>query len=176
MTYVKNLYKKWPVDVLDTVLLFNLFVLAIVAYTYNDDDTRKILAYVSVSFTCILLLIVIVYHIYTYILAGIFPKLKREKRTVKSKSQPNASILKSPEKFVYNQDRFEEMVGSIVVSNATKDSAPSKSNKLQKPRAEVSTIVTQTVVSLSELHHDHQTDQTTIIEDEKILNTIQGSY
>ncbi|MCG8623359.1 MAG: hypothetical protein MJE68_15375, partial [Proteobacteria bacterium] len=101
MTYVKNLYKKWPVDVLDTVLLFNLFVLAIMAYTYNDDDTRKILAYVSVSFTCILLLIVIVYHIYTYILAGIFPKLKREKRTVKSKSQPNASILKSPEKFVY---------------------------------------------------------------------------
>ena len=66
------------------------------------------------------------------------------------------------------------MVGSIVVSNATKDSAPSKSNKLQKPRAEVSTIVTQTVVSLSELHHDHQTDQTTIIEDGKFETLYKG--
>ena len=39
---------------------------------------------------------------------------------------------------------------------------PSKSNKLQKPRDELSTMI---VVSLSELHKDHQTDQTTVIED-----------
>ena len=68
LTYAKNLYKKWPVDLLETVLIFNLFALATLAYTYNDDHTRRILAYISVSFTSILLLVVMAYHIYTYIL------------------------------------------------------------------------------------------------------------
>ena len=46
MTYAKNLYEKWPVDLLETVLIFNLFALAILAYTYDDHHTRRILAYI----------------------------------------------------------------------------------------------------------------------------------
>ena len=161
LTYAKNLYKKWPVDLLETVLIFNLFALATLAYTYNDDRTRRILAYISVSFTSILLLVVMAYHIYTYILVSVFPKLKREKYTLQSNDHQSATALRTPGDVVYSHDRFLENVGSIETPNASNESTSLKRNQKQKPK--MLQEVTHTVISLSDIQDEYQPEPQVIV-------------
>ena len=166
LTYAKSLYKKWPVDLLETVLIFNLFALATLAYTYNDDNSRRILAYISVSFTAFLLLIVIAYHIYTYILIDVFPKLKIRTYTLKSNARNDATVtLDTPAKLFYNQDRFLENVGSTEPPqiNASKESK--LQNPTQKTKSKTPEKVTCSVISLSDLSDGHQPELQVVTEE-----------
>ena len=155
MTYAKNLYKKWPVDLLDTVLLFNLFVLATMAYAYEDDNTRRILSYVSVSFMCILLLIVFAYHIYAYILVGVFPKLKREKYGITQNTSKEATT-ESNSRFIHNEDRFKEFFGVVELPDINVSSEPIKESRTRKSKTEETKIITHTEISLTDLLGDQE--------------------
>ena len=166
LTYAKNLYKTWPVDLLETVLIFNLFALATLAYTYNDDNSRRILAYISVSFTAFLLLIVIAYHIYTYILIDVFPKLKMRTYTLRSNTRKDRTVtLDTPGKIFYNQDRFLENVGSTepLHINASKESK--LQNPTQKKKSKTLKKVTHSVISLSDLSDGHQPELQVVTEE-----------
>ena len=63
-----RLYRKWPVDVLET--FFYLNILSFVIFTWYSLDSpasnREAAAYTSVIITFILLLLIILYHVYTY--------------------------------------------------------------------------------------------------------------
>ena len=170
LTYAKNLYKKWPLDLLETVLIFNLFALATLAYTYNDDHTRRILAYISVSFTTILLLIVVAYHIYAYILISIFPKLKREKYSLRSNSRQNATELRTPGNIIYSQDRFLENIGSTEPANVSNESTSLKPTR--KPMPKILQEVTHSVISFSDLRDEYQPELQVVIEE----NTFEAPY
>jgi hypothetical protein len=163
LTYAKNLYKKWPVDLLETVLIFNLFALATLAYTYNDDHTRRILAYISVSFTSILLLVVMAYHIYTYILVRVFPKLKREKYTLRSNDHQSATTLRTPGDIIYSHDRFLENVGSTDTPNTSSESILLKQSQKQKPK--MLQEVTHSVISLSDIRDEYQPGLQVVVEE-----------
>ena len=164
LTYAKNLYKKWPVDLLETVLIFNLFALATLAYTYNDDRTRRTLAYISVSFTSGLLLVVMAYHIYKYILVSVFPKLKRETYTFRSNGHQS---VRTPGDIIYSYDRFLENVGSTETSAAI-----SKSTLHQKMKPKMLQEVTHSVISLSDLRDEYQPELQVVIEE----NTFEAPY
>ena len=63
-----RLYRNWPVDVLET--LFFLNILSFVIFTWYSLDSpasnREAAAYTSVIITFIVLLLIILYHVYTY--------------------------------------------------------------------------------------------------------------
>ena len=63
-----RLYRKWPVDVLETFFYFN--ILSFVIFTWYSLDSpasdREAAAYISVIITFIALLLIILYHVYTY--------------------------------------------------------------------------------------------------------------
>ena len=63
-----RLYRKWPVDVLETS--FHLNVLSFATFTWyslnNLDSNREAAAYISVIIMFIILLVIILYHIYAY--------------------------------------------------------------------------------------------------------------
>lgn len=120
MTYAKNLYKNWPVDVLETIMIFNLYVYAVYTwYAIDDLPARKILAHVSTIITFIMLLVVIGYHIYAYILVDAFPKLQgRMSRVSLSmlESHPPADSLNNLDnqhEMNEGEDRFHEMLGTL---------------------------------------------------------------
>lgn len=123
LTYAKNLYKKWPVDLLETVLIINLFVFTLAVYISDDVSKKRIFAYISVTFVLLLLLIVIAYHIYAYILVGAFPKLKRARGKQMTRPKPNSqsnvanNLQEIPGRVFYSRDRYHEMVGSIELAN-----------------------------------------------------------
>ena len=71
-----RLYRKWPVDVLET--FFYLNILSFVIFTwYSLDKPRKAAAYTSVIITFIALLLIILYHVYTY--TSVFSKIHKIK-------------------------------------------------------------------------------------------------
>ena len=71
-----RLYRKWPVDVLET--LFYLNILSFVIFTgYSLDKPRETAAYTSVIITFIALLLIILYHVYTY--TSVFSKIHKTK-------------------------------------------------------------------------------------------------
>jgi hypothetical protein len=74
-----RLYRKWPVDVLET--FFYLNILSFVIFTWysldSPDSNRKPAAYTSVSITFIVLLLIILYHVYTY--TSVFSKIYKTK-------------------------------------------------------------------------------------------------
>ena len=122
MTYAKKLYKDWPVDVLETAMIFNLYIYAVYTwYAINDLQARKILAHISTIITFIVLLVVIAYHIYAYILVNAFPKLQGIRRMSRislpmSESRPptnSLTNLDNQHEVNEGDDRFHEMLGTV---------------------------------------------------------------
>ena len=120
MTYAKNLYKNWPVDVLETAMIFNLYVYAVFTwYAFDNLPARKILAHISTAITFIVLLLVIAYHIYAYILVNVFPKLRGRMSRVSLSMLKNHPPTNSPTNLDNRhemnecEDRFHEMVGTV---------------------------------------------------------------
>ena len=74
-----RLYRKWPVDVLET--FFYLNTLSFVIFTWysldNPASNREAAAYTSVIITFIALLLIILYHVYTY--TSVFSKIHKTK-------------------------------------------------------------------------------------------------
>ena len=140
MTCARKLYKKWPVDILELVLLFNLFVFTIFTwYALNNLKMRRVLAYLSTTVTLIILLAVIAYHIYVYLIMTSFPKL-HEKIVKKFHLQSSARINNQEE-----SDRFHDLIGTI-------ERHPVDEGVLLNPlpkRKSKSTVPTSTVVTLS---------------------------
>ena len=74
-----RLYRKWPVDVLET--FFYLNILSFVIFTWYSLDksasNREAAAYTSVIITFIALLLIILYHVYMY--TSVFSKIHKTK-------------------------------------------------------------------------------------------------
>ena len=120
MTYAKTLYKHWPVDVLETTMIFNLYIYAVYTwYAIDNLPARKILAHISTTITFIVLLLVIAYHIYAYILVNAFPKLQVRMSRVSLSMLENHPPTNSPTNLDNRremnecEDRFHEMLGTV---------------------------------------------------------------
>ena len=74
-----RLYRKWPMDVLETFWYLN--ILSFVIFTWysidSPDSNREAAAYTSVIVTFIALLLIIFYHVYTY--TSVFSKIHKTK-------------------------------------------------------------------------------------------------
>ena len=73
------LYKKWPLDLLDSFFYFNLQLLSLAtSYSLGDSESnRETAAYTSVTITLIVLLIIILFHVYFH--TSLFAKLHDKK-------------------------------------------------------------------------------------------------
>ena len=71
-----RMYRKWPVDVLETFFYLNILSFAIFTwYSLNNlASNQEAAAYTSVILTFITLLLIILYHVYTYTI--VFSKIK----------------------------------------------------------------------------------------------------
>ena len=71
-----RLYRKWPVDILETFFCSNILLFVTFSwYTLDNPYGRKAAAYTSVTMTVFVLLLIMLYHVYTY--SNIFSKVKR---------------------------------------------------------------------------------------------------
>ena len=64
-----RVYRKWPVDILDTFIYLNILFFALLTWYFLSDPNstnQKIVAYISVVVMAIVLLFIILYHIYAY--------------------------------------------------------------------------------------------------------------
>ena len=69
--YTKPVYRKWLLDVMETVTFFNIIAFSIfTSYTLESDGSQPAVAVVSASITLIMLIAIIAYHIYTYTCVG----------------------------------------------------------------------------------------------------------
>ena len=67
----KSIYKKWPVDILETIMYFNILAFSVVTwYNLDSDKSQGAVACTSVMITFFLLLSVIFFHIYKYTALG----------------------------------------------------------------------------------------------------------
>ena len=74
-----KIYKKWPLDLLESFFYFNLLFLSIITwYALGDSESnREAAAYTSVTITLIVLLIIILFHVYFH--TSLFAKLHDKK-------------------------------------------------------------------------------------------------
>ena len=74
-----RMYRKRPVDVLETFFYLNILSFAIFTwYSLDNPDTnQEAAAHTSVIITVIILLVIVVYHVYTF--TTVFSKVKRTK-------------------------------------------------------------------------------------------------
>jgi predicted outer membrane repeat protein len=72
-----RLYRKWPVDVLETFFCSNILLFATFSWYSldNPNSNRRAAAYTSVTITLFVLLLIILYHGYTY--TNLFSKCKK---------------------------------------------------------------------------------------------------
>ena len=73
-----RLYKKWSVDMLETIFYLNILCFAAFTwYCLGECRNKEAVAYTSVIIAFIILLLIIVYHIYTY--TTLFSRIKKTK-------------------------------------------------------------------------------------------------
>ena len=71
-----RLYRKWPVDVLETFFYINILSFTIFTwYSLDEPSNQRAAAWTSVIITFIALLIIILYHVYTY--TSVFSKVMK---------------------------------------------------------------------------------------------------
>lgn len=65
-SFFGRLYRKWPVDALETFFYFNLLLISVFTwYSLDDTENKKGLpAYISVTATLLVLLLIVLYHVY----------------------------------------------------------------------------------------------------------------
>ena len=70
--YIKSLYRKWPIDLIESVTYFNMISLAaFTSYTYNVQNGNQVaVAAISTTITFLMIAVVIIYHVYTYTSVG----------------------------------------------------------------------------------------------------------
>ena len=85
-----KIYKNRPVDILETIMYFNLTTFAALTWFYIDEeDSKAAIATTSVSITFILLMIVIAFHVYKYSCIRNIIKNKEVFKTIKAKIPGN---------------------------------------------------------------------------------------
>ena len=89
-----NIYKKWPIDVLETGLYVNLILLSAGKFyiLYNELGNHAALAYVSVSMTIAMLVCVIVYHVIMFCNSSIKLRISHLKLSIIG-ARPNSMNL-----------------------------------------------------------------------------------
>ena len=81
-----TVYKKWPIDIMETILYFNIVSFAALTWYYLDTAyIQEAIAHISVTFTFILFLVVIFYHVYNYTCLHSLIEKKRVLELVKAK-------------------------------------------------------------------------------------------
>ena len=78
-SFLGRVYKKWPLDLLESFFYFNLLLLSLAtSYSLGDSESnREAAAYTSVTITLIVLLIIILFHVYFH--TSLFAKLHDKK-------------------------------------------------------------------------------------------------
>ena len=80
-----TVYKKWPIDIIETIMYFNIVSFAALTSYYHDSAHIQAIAHISVSFTFILFLVIIFYHVYKYTCLHSLIEKKRVLELVKAK-------------------------------------------------------------------------------------------
>ena len=81
-----RVYKKWPTDSVETMMYFNIVSFAALTLYYHDTASiQEAIAHISVSFTFILFLVVVFYHVYKYTGLHSLIEKKRVLELVKAK-------------------------------------------------------------------------------------------
>ena len=145
-----RVYRKWPVDVLETFFYLNILSFALLTWYSldNPESNQEAAAYTSVIITFIVLLFIVLYHVYAY--TPVFSKLRITKPgrvidrlftdSANPKPKPDCHHSPPPD---HNIHRFNELLDMIDRPVNTNDYIVSlKENPVQKP--------TQSVV---EVHH-----------------------
>ena len=85
-----KIYKNRPVDILETIMYFNLTTFAaLTSYYIDEEDSKAAIATTSVSITFILLMIAIAFHIYKYSCLHTIIKKKELLKKIKAKIPGN---------------------------------------------------------------------------------------
>jgi hypothetical protein len=72
-----TVYRKWPVDILETFFYLNINTFTWYCLGECMRRNKKAAAYTSVAITFIVLLLIVLYHVYTY--TSVFSKIKNTK-------------------------------------------------------------------------------------------------
>ena len=118
-----RLYRKWLVDILETSFFLNVLVLTTFTWYSLDspDSNREAAAYTSVIITFIVLLLIILYHVYTYTsacskisettLGGMIDKLHTD---TDPKPKPERHLSPPPDDDIHRFGELLDMIDSPV--------------------------------------------------------------
>ena len=105
-------YKQWPIDILETILYFILLFLSIITLRNierNEDRSRDVIAHLSITFTFLMLLGIVMYHFYVYIIQQFIKKRKPDDVVSGTNiSGKPREILEQPS--CSDDDRFQDVV------------------------------------------------------------------
>ena len=105
-----NIYKKKPVSVLEMVNLSNILVFTLITWytvSANNSIFQRAAAHISISITCIQLLIVLLYHFYTFTI------ISTKIRETNVYSKIKAFVLDLKERSKKDQDGTSTGVGGL---------------------------------------------------------------
>ena len=108
--FIGRLYRKWPLDILETFFYFNLLSLSLLAWYFIDrKDHYRPVAYSSITVTFILLVGIVIYHLYTY--TALSSKVVKFEQRVKAILGPKPKHQTPP------PDEFLDMVDRPISTN-----------------------------------------------------------
>ena len=135
-----NVYRQWPIDVLETLFYLNITFFSLLTWYSLSDVTinQEAVAYISVMITFIALLLIILYHVYTYTTVFKDTKLHRMIKRLLTKTDPKpkrTDVCLPPDDDIH---RFGELLDIIDRPVNTNDY---KVPRNQKPVGPTSSVV-----------------------------------
>lgn len=95
--FASKLYRKWPVDVLELIMYFNIIAFAaLIWYSGDSVEMQTSVAYTSVTITFTLLVVVIAFHVHKYTCLSFIIQKKQIYKMIKNKLKTKQPEQKAP--------------------------------------------------------------------------------
>ena len=118
-----RVYQKWLIDVLETLFYLNILFFTIFTwYSLSDSNcNQEMVFYISVILTFIVLLLIILYHVYTY--TTVFSKIKKTKPgrmfngLFRTRPKPKHCLSPPPDNDIHRFHEILDMIDQPVNTN-----------------------------------------------------------
>ena len=143
----KRIYRQNILNIFEVLILSNILMFTVITWyatDTNDIQLQNAAAYISVTIVFVMLLIVIVYHVYTFTkIGGIIKETKWIKSIIKLLKKTRTRPLENQATNVPNETRevdIFELVGTSTATNVGFTSQPQAKPSVSKPSVTVSTV------------------------------------
>ena len=150
--FLVKVYKKWPIDVIESIMYFNILGFAALTwYFIGTPHKQRAVAYTSVTITLLFLLLIIAFHVYKFTsLSSVIQKTKTAAKECLNNKKMKEVVDRNPPAIETENDTIHEVSFSVIDISEGPMSDVHVQSRPQEPSDAISSVCSFAIIENGE--------------------------